>query len=140
MRTADPLTLGMDPPQNAGRAVLTRHGDLLQPSEKHMSIRFAALALVLLSAATLAQANPKVTKKVPPEYPAEAVRKNISSGSVRAKLTIAADGKVTNVEIVDANPKRVFDKATVAALMEWRFDTGGKDETYEIKLVFRNDE
>lgn len=85
-------------------------------------------------------AAPKVLKKIPPEFPAEAVRKNISSGEVKAKLTIAADGKVTNVEIVDANPKRVFDKATVAALMEWRFDTGGKEEIYEIKLVFRNDE
>lgn len=85
-------------------------------------------------------ASPKVVKKIPPEFPPEAVRKNISSGEVKAKLTIGADGKVTNVEIVDANPKRVFDKATIAALMEWRFDTGGKDETFEIKLVFRNDE
>ncbi len=58
-----------------------------------MTIRTAALALVLLSAATLAIATPKVTKKVPPEYPAEAVRKNISSGSVRAKLTIAATAR-----------------------------------------------
>ncbi len=96
-----------------------------------------ALALGFSLAAT---ATPKVVKKIPPEFPPEAVRKSISSGEVKAKLTIGADGKVTNVEIVDANPKRVFDKATIAALMEWRFDTGGKEDTAEIKLVFRNDE
>ena len=48
-------------------------------------------ARVLASAATLAQTPPKVVKKVPPEFPAEAVRKNINAGSVKAKLTIGAD-------------------------------------------------
>jgi len=105
-----------------------------------MSIRTAALALVLLSAATLAIATPKVTKKVPPEYPAEAVRKNISSGSVRAKLTIAADGKVAEVEVVEAEPKRVFDRAAVEALKEWRFEPSGDKQTHEVKLTFRNDD
>jgi protein TonB len=102
-----------------------------------MKVFVFALALVLSVGAF---ATPKATRKIPPEFPPEAVRKNINSGEVKAKLTIAADGKVTNVEILDANPKRVFDKATIAALMEWRFDTGGKEDTAEIKLVFRNDE
>lgn len=107
-----------------------------------MKSRLSPLALVLtaLLLAPATWAAPKVTKKVPPEFPAEATRKNIMAGSVRAKLTIEADGKVSAVEILEAEPKRVFDKATIAALMEWRFDTGGQKEVYEVKLVFRNDE
>jgi protein TonB len=96
-----------------------------------------ALALGLSLAA---MANPKVVRKIPPEFPGEAVRKNISTGEVKAKLTIEPDGKVSNVEILDANPKRIFDRATIDALSQWRFEPGGSQQTVEIKLVFRNDE
>ena len=33
-----------------------------------------------------------------------------------AKIAIAGDGKVSNVEVVEAEPKRVFDRAAVDAL------------------------
>jgi protein TonB len=99
-----------------------------------------ALSLLLASAATLAQTPPKVVKKVPPEFPAEAVRKNINAGSVKAKLTIGADGKVISVDILEAEPKRVFDRVSIDALMEWRFEPGADKQTHEVKLVFRNDE
>ena len=98
------------------------------------------LVVSLLAAASLVQASPKVLKKVPPEFPAEAVRKNVSAGTVRAKLAIAADGKVTEVEIVEAEPKRVFERAATEALREWRFEGNGDKQTHEVKLVFRNDD
>ncbi|MFN7666451.1 MAG: energy transducer TonB [Inhella sp.] len=102
-------------------------------------IRNLVFALALgLSLSVMA--NPKVVRKIPPEFPGEAVRKNISSGEVKAKLTIEADGKVSNVEILDANPKRIFDRATIDALSQWRFEPGAGQQTVEIKLVFRNDE
>jgi periplasmic protein TonB len=88
----------------------------------------------------LAMAAPKVLKKVPPEFPAEAVRKNITAGTVRAKLFIAPDGKVSEVEVVEAEPKRVFDRAATDALREWRFEGSGDKQTHELKLVFRNDD
>jgi protein TonB len=104
-------------------------------------MKFRPLLLAIgLSLRLGAVAAPKVIKKVPPEFPGEAARKGVNAGTVRAKLTIEADGKVSNVEILEAEPRRVFDKASIAALMEWRFDTGGQKETFEIKLVFRNDE
>lgn len=99
-----------------------------------------ALVVSLLAIAGLVQASPKVLKKVPPEYPAEAVRKNVTAGTVRAKLSIAADGKVAEVEVVEAEPKRVFDRAAVEALREWRFEASGAAQTHEVKLVFRNDD
>jgi len=99
-----------------------------------------ALLVSLLAAASLVQASPKVLKKVPPEFPVEAVRKNVTAGTVRAKLAIAGDGKVTEVEIVEAEPKRVFERAAADALREWRFEGTGDKQTHEVKLVFRNDD
>lgn len=104
-------------------------------------MKIQALLLALSLAATgAALASPKVVKKVPPEFPAEAVRKNISAGSVKAKLTIGADGKVLDVEILESEPKRVFDKVSKEALMEWRFEPAAEKQSHEVKLVFRNDE
>jgi periplasmic protein TonB len=98
------------------------------------------LALMLSLALGTALAAPKVVKKVPPEFPAEAVRKNITAGTVRAKLTIGPDGKVLEVEIVEAEPKRVFDRVSIEALKEWRFEPAADKQTHEVKLVYRNDE
>ena len=102
-------------------------------------LRSATVLAASLMLALAAQAAPKVVKKVPPEFPAEATKKGISTGSVKAKMTIEADGKVSDVEIVEAEPKRVFDRAVKAALMEWKFEPGEKS-THEVKLVFKNED
>ena len=102
-------------------------------------LRSATVLAASLMLALAAQAAPKVIKKVPPEFPAEAAKKGISAGSVKAKLTIDADGKVSDVEIVEAEPKRVFDRAVKSALMEWKFEPGEK-ATHEVKLVFKNED
>lgn len=100
----------------------------------------SALALALVAAASLAHADAKVLKKVAPEYPGEAIKKNIASGSVRAKMSIAGDGKVANVEVVEAEPKRVFDRAAVDALSQWKFEGTGQPQTHEVKLVFKSED
>lgn len=102
-------------------------------------LRSATVLAASLMLALAAQAAPKVIKKVPPEFPAEAAKKGISAGSVKAKVFIEPDGKVSEVEIVEAEPKRVFDRAVKAALMEWKFEAGEKT-THEIKLVFKNED
>ncbi len=98
----------------------------------------AFLGAALLSFA--AHASPKVIKKVPPEFPREATQKGVNSGTVKAKLLIDADGKVTGVEILEAEPKRIFDRAVTSALMEWRFEGTGEKQTHEVKLVFKNED
>ena len=99
-----------------------------------------ALTLALVATASLAHADAKVLKKVAPEYPSEAVKKNIVSGSVRAKIAIAGDGKVSNVEVVEAEPKRIFDRAAVDALSQWKFEGTGAPQTHEVKLVFKSED
>jgi protein TonB len=100
----------------------------------------SALVVALLLGAGAAMAAPKVIKKVPPEFPAEATRKGVNAGSVKAKLTIGPDGSVLDVEIVAAEPRRVFDRASIEALKGWKFEGSGQKETHEIKLVYRNEE
>lgn len=97
----------------------------------------AASAGLMLAFAAVAA--PKVVKKVPPEFPREAAQKGISTGVVKAKLTIEADGHVSDVEVLEAEPKRVFDRAVKAALMDWKFEPGEKG-THEVKLVFKNED
>lgn len=100
----------------------------------------SAIALALVAAAALAHADAKVLKKVAPEYPNEAVKKNITAGSVRAKMNIAGDGKVSGVEVVEAEPKRVFDRVAIDALSQWKFEATGAVQTHEVKLVFKSED
>lgn len=104
-----------------------------------MTTRFI-LALALTAASALAHADAKVLKKVAPEFPSEATRKSISTGTVRAKMAIAGDGKVSGVEVVEAEPKRVFDRATIEALSQWRFEGTGAAQSHEVRLVFKNED
>ncbi|MFN3812638.1 MAG: energy transducer TonB [Roseateles asaccharophilus] len=110
----------------------------MKPSLRPLFHILAASALCVGLAAQAAA--PKVIKKVPPEFPREAAQQSISSGVVKAKLSIDAEGKVTDVAIVEAEPRRVFDKAVTRALMEWRFEASGEKQTHEVKLVFRNED
>ena len=100
----------------------------------------SALAFALAAAATLAHADAKILKKVAPEYPNEAIKRNINAGSVRAKLNIGGDGKVAGVEVVEAEPKRVFDRAAIDALSQWKFEGTGAAQTHEVKLVFKSED
>ncbi|MFG6448986.1 TonB family protein [Roseateles sp. BYS180W] len=106
---------------------------------KPLSRTALALGALCLSAAALASV-PKIIKKVPPEFPVEASRQSITSGTVKAKLNIDADGKVTGVDILEAEPRKVFDKAVTRALLDWRFEPSGEKQTHEVKLVFRNED
>ena len=77
---------------------------------------------------------------MPPEFPREAAQKGIAAGSVKAEMSIDADGKVSKVTVLEAEPKRVFDKAVTSALMDWRFEASGEKQTHEVKLVFKNED
>ena len=63
------------------------------PVSRFLSVWLAHPWWVRLSAAASV---PKVIKKVPPEFPREAAQQSISAGSVKAKMNIDAEGKVTN--------------------------------------------
>jgi TonB family protein len=64
------------------------------------------------------QTGGKLTARIEPEYPQSAREHNIE-GNVTARLTIATDGTVSNVEITGGPPELV--EAAVKAFQQWRY-------------------
>ena len=57
----------------------------------------------------------------PPQYPSDALMRG-ETGWVRLSFTIEPDGSVSDVEVADSEPGRVFDAAARRALGRWTFD------------------
>jgi len=114
---------------------------------KNLSLRLP-LAAVLLAAAALLPATPahadpapKILKKVPPEFPAEATRKGVEKGVLKARVTVDGGGAVTEVAIVETQPvsARILNASVVSALNQWRFEGSGKASTFELQVVLTAD-
>lgn len=58
--------------------------------------------------------------RIEPQYPREALLKGIE-GWVRVRFTILPDGSVDNPFVVEAEPRRVFDRAAIRAILRWKF-------------------
>jgi protein TonB len=74
--------------------------------------------------------------RVEPVYPREVIKDNISSGKVVARLQVDEKGLVTSVTIVEANPRRVFDREVIRALSQWKFQPEGDRYIAEIEITF----
>jgi TonB family protein len=55
-----------------------------------------------------------------PVYPLEALR-NHTTGWVQMEFTIAPNGSVGDIAVIEAEPKGVFEQAAATALSHWRF-------------------
>lgn len=71
--------------------------------------------------AVLADRNAIAHKMPPPSYPKIAFEQSIG-GKVVVRVDIDAEGKATNVRVLEATPAGVFDEATVAAAKQWTFE------------------
>ena len=58
--------------------------------------------------------------RVPPRYPGRAARLQIE-GSVTVEFTITTDGSVADPAVIESDPPRVFDKAALQAIVQWKF-------------------
>ncbi len=58
--------------------------------------------------------------RIEPQYPRNAAMQGIQ-GWVRLSFDITSMGTVDNVQVVDANPKRVFDMEAKKALLKWKY-------------------
>ena len=96
-----------------------------------------ALATVALAASLGAHAQLVPVSKVSPEFPREAQLASVDKGRVKARLTVDATGEVTRVDIVEATPRRVFDRAVVRSLSQWRYQPGSAGRTVEVELDFK---
>ena len=57
---------------------------------------------------------------IEPQYPVVALREN-KEGWVTLGFTVTRTGSVTNVKVLNAKPRRVFDKAALRALYKWKY-------------------
>jgi TonB family protein len=70
-------------------------------------------------------------------FPPAAAAKSIDAGTVKARLTIDAAGRVKDVQIVESRPRRLFDEEAARSLREWRFNAGADNRTYDVEIAFQ---
>lgn len=58
--------------------------------------------------------------RIEPQYPREAALEGIG-GWVKLEFTIEPDGTVSDVIVVDSDPRRIFDRNAQRALYRWKF-------------------
>lgn len=63
---------------------------------------------------------PRALRDIRPEYPTEADRRRLS-GSVKLQLKLEADGRVSDVEVVESTAPGMFDESALAAFRQARF-------------------
>lgn len=73
-------------------------------------------------------AQPRPMVRTDPQYPADAARDGIE-GYVSLSFAVSASGQVTDIEIIEAVPKRVFERAAKRALSNWRYQPKKVDGT-----------
>jgi len=69
---------------------------------------------------------PREVARTHPVYPFRARQRNIE-GKVQVKFLVGADGAVSHVEVLDADPAGVFETSVLQAVPRWRFEPGRLD-------------
>lgn len=70
--------------------------------------------------------HPRPLREIVPAYPADAERQRLS-GTLRLQLKLEADGRVSDIELVSADPPDVFDESAVRAFRDAHFAPAQKD-------------
>lgn len=101
-----------------------------------LPLLLGAFGVLLSMGSSAGGGEARVVSRVEPEFPREALQSGAQKGRVRARITVSAAGEVMRVEIVEAEPRRVFDRAVVKTLALWRFDSGADGRSVEIDVDF----
>jgi len=66
---------------------------------------------------------PRLLRRVDPDYPQAARRQGVS-GKVVVRFLVGSDGRVRDIEVVEAEPSGYFEQAAVNAVSRWEFSPG----------------
>jgi protein TonB len=58
---------------------------------------------------------------------------------VKARLSVDEAGRVTGVDILDAQPRRVFNRAVTRTLTRWTFEPGAGGRTTDVEVAFQRE-
>ena len=64
--------------------------------------------------------------RIDPKYPTQAAKDGIE-GWVKLSFSIDTSGAVIDVQVLDAEPKRIFDREAIRALKAWKYQPQMKD-------------
>ena len=70
------------------------------------------------------------------EYPRAAMRANVQKGRVVARLMIDENGNVTDVQIISADPPRVFNQEVIEKVKTWKFKPEGQQYSGTVEVNF----
>ncbi|GAB3243327.1 TonB family protein [Chitinimonas naiadis] len=103
-------------------------------------VQVASAAPILAKPAPVAPPAPnrKPVYRESPEFPREASRNGVEFGSVKARMTVNEAGQVVKVDILEAKPRRVFDRAVVTALSKWKFQQAASGFTVDTEVEFKD--
>jgi TonB family protein len=100
-------------------------------------VRFLpAAALAFVAGLALAGAAPEqrmVKTRIPPVYP-EIARRLRVTGVVKLEVTVAADGKVSDVKTISGN--HTLSVAAEEAVRKWKFASGSSESTEAVAINF----
>lgn len=89
-----------------------------------------------VAAAPVRTGPPRAISTPQPPYPREAARIG-ASGSVVAQFTIGADGRVSEVTVISARPRGLFEDTVIDTVRTWRFEPPGEPVTVTRTFEFR---
>ncbi|RVU40659.1 TonB family protein [Rheinheimera riviphila] len=73
-----------------------------------------------------ADREPSPIVRINPKYPVNAAREGIE-GWVQLRFSVDATGSVTDIEVIAAQPQRVFEQEAIRALKRWKYQPSTLD-------------
>jgi len=136
-----PVTPKMPPPQTVETEQNENETQFhYQPSTLMMKTPIRGLGI---NAVSDKDARPIV--RINPKYPIDASRNGIE-GWVKLGFDISTLGEVINVRVLDAKPKRIFDKSAKQAVKKWKYrpkmieGKPAKQHNFSVQLEFKMDQ
>jgi TonB family protein len=109
----------VQPPSVSTASLRARPGAQAPQMPETPSRSFSGKTVEASNAATLTK-EAELIKRIPPEYPDDAVQKGIE-GAVDLAFVVSRTGDVQDVTIVHSEPSSIFNRAAIAAVRRWKY-------------------